>query len=108
MVLMAGFEMPISVVRNYIATAVKLIVQLSRLKGGARKVMRVSEIVGLKKRRIYVVRDVFGFRQTGVKDGRAIGEFYATGYAPKLLERLHAAGADLPKEMFVERSFPGE
>jgi pilus assembly protein CpaF len=105
---MAGFEMPLAVVRNYVATAIKLVVQLARLKGGARKVVRVSEIVGLKKRRIYVVRDVFGFKQTGVKDGRAVGEFYATGYAPKLLDKLHAAGADLPKEMFVERTFPGE
>ncbi len=108
MVLMAGFEMPLSVVRNYVATAIKLIVQVARLKGGARKVVRVSEIVGLKKRRVYVVRDVFGFRQTGIREGRATGEFFATGYAPKLLERLHSAGTDLPKEMFAERSFPGE
>lgn len=108
MVLMAGFEMPLSVVRNYVATAIKLVVQLARLKGGARKVIRVSEIVGLRKRRSYVVRDVFGFRQTGVREGRAIGEFYATGHAPKILERLHSAGADLPKEMFAERTFPGE
>lgn len=108
MVLMAGFEMPIGVVRNYVSTAIRLIVHLARLKGGSRKVVRVSEIIGLRKRRIYVVRDIFGFRQLGIRDGRAFGEFYATGYVPKLLERLHASGTDLPKEMFTERNFPTE
>lgn len=108
MVLMAGFEMPVTVVRNYVATAIRLIVHMARLKGGARKVVKVSEIVGLKKRRYYVVRDIFGFRQLGVRDGRAVGEFYATGNAPKMLDRLHAAGTDLPKEMFTERNFPAQ
>src|SRR4051812_27532619 len=61
MVTMAGFEMPLLVIRNYIASAVRVIVQLARLKGGARKVVRVSEIVGLKKRKHYVVRDLFVF-----------------------------------------------
>src|SRR5262249_55290459 len=70
MVLMAGFEMPMPVIRHYISTAIKLVVQLARLKGGARKVMRISEIIGLKKGR-YRVRDIFGFEQTGVEDGRA-------------------------------------
>jgi pilus assembly protein CpaF len=108
MVLMAGFEMPLPVVRNYIASAIRLVIQLARLKGGARKVVRVSEIVGIKKGRTYVVKDIFGFKQTGVVDGRAVGEFYATGYAPKLLERFHASGVDVPKEFFIERTFAGE
>jgi pilus assembly protein CpaF len=108
MVLMAGFEMPLPVVRNYIASAIRLVVQLARLKGGARKVVRVSEVVGLRKRRYYVVRDIFGYRQQGVRDGRAFGEFYATGVAPGVLERLHAAGNDLAGELFAERTFPGE
>src|SRR5207248_2212120 len=61
MVTMAGFEMPLPVIRNYTATALRLVVHVSRLKGGARKVTRVSELVGLRKRRHYVVRDIFGF-----------------------------------------------
>jgi len=108
MVLMAGFEMPLPVVRNYIASAIRLVVHLARLKGGARKVVRVSEIVGLRKRRYYVVRDIFGYRQLGVRDGRAFGEFHATGVAPGLLERFHAAGNDLAGELFAARTFPGE
>jgi pilus assembly protein CpaF len=106
MVLMAGFEMPLPVIRNYIASAVRIVIHLARLKGGPRKVMRVSEVIGLKKRRYYVVRDLFGFRQTGVHDGLAVGEFYCTGLTPACLPRLHASGIDLPPELFRERVLP--
>ena len=102
MVMLAGFEMPVPVIRHYIATAITLVVQLSRLKGGARRVMRISEICGTEPAP-YAVHDIFGFRQTGVRDGRAVGEFFATGYVPKLLERLHASGIDLPPALFAER-----
>jgi pilus assembly protein CpaF len=104
MVTMAGFEMPVAVVRHYIASALRVVVQLARLKGGARRVMRVSEIIGLKRHRYYVVRDLFGFRQTGVHDDAAVGEFYATGYVPACLDRLHAAGIDLSPDLFTERT----
>jgi pilus assembly protein CpaF len=106
MVTMAGFEMPLAVIRNYIATAVRLVVHVSRLKGGARRLTRISEIVGLKGRKHYLVRDVFGFRQTAVRGGRAVGEFYATGYVPRFLPRLQAAGVELPAELFAERVLP--
>jgi len=102
MVMMAGFELPVPVIRQYVASAISLIVQLSRLKGGARRVMRVSEIVGLKGRR-YVVRDIFRFEQTGIRGGAAVGEFRATGYVPRCLTRLKAAGQDLPPDLFTER-----
>ena len=103
MVTMAGFEMPLAVIRNYVASAIRLVVQVARLKGGARRVVRVSEIVGLRKRRYYQLRDLFGFRQTGLVNGKAVGEFYATGKLPRCLSRLHALGIDLPPEMFAER-----
>jgi pilus assembly protein CpaF len=102
MVTMAGFDLPLGVIRQYIASAITLVIHLSRLKGGPRKVMRVSEIVGLK-RRSYVVRDLFGYRQTGVRNGVAVGEFYATGKVPSFLPRLKAAGLELPPELFTER-----
>jgi pilus assembly protein CpaF len=103
MVSMAGFEMPVSVIRNYVASAITVLVHLGRLKGGARKVLRISELLGLRKRRSYVVRDVFIFEQTGIKDGMAVGAFHASGYAPRFLSRLHAAGIDLPPELFEKR-----
>ncbi len=102
MVMMAGFDMPVPVIRQYIGSAITLVIQLSRLKGGPRRVMRVSEIVAVKGKR-YLVKDIFGFRQTGVRRGVAVGEFFATGYVPRLLTRLSASGIDLPPELFAER-----
>ena len=66
----------------------------------------ISEIVGVKRRH-YLVRDIFGFRQQGVRDGVAFGEFYATGHVPRFLERLTAAGIELPGELFQERRIEG-
>jgi pilus assembly protein CpaF len=103
MVTMAGFDMPLPVIRHYISGALRLVVHLSRLKGGARKVMRISEIRGLRQGRSYVVRDLFGFRQTGIRDGCAVGEFYATGKPPSFLPRLQVSGIELPPDLFAER-----
>jgi pilus assembly protein CpaF len=102
MVTMAGFEMPLPVIRSYVGSAIRLIVQIARLKGGARKIVRISEIAGLRKRRYYLVRDLFGFRQTGVVNGHAVGEFYATGIVPRCLPRIQAAGIPLPPDLFQE------
>ncbi len=105
MVAMAGFELPIPVVRQYIASGLSLVVHLARLKGGIRRVMRVSEIVGLRDGGLQQ-EDIFGFEQTGVDDtGVAQGEFYVTGYRPLCLGRLRAAGIRLPDEMFDKRRF---
>jgi pilus assembly protein CpaF len=106
MVTMAGFEVPLAVIRNYVASALRLLVHVTRLKGGARKVSRISEIVGLKRGRRYVVRDLFEFRQTAVFDGRAVGRFHATGHVPGFLERLHTYGIDLPEALFAARVLP--
>lgn len=103
MVAMAGFGLPISVVRQYIASGIKLIVQLARLRGGPRKVMQIAELVGLENGE-FVVREIFGFEQTGVsEEKRAMGDFYVSGYEPTLLTRIHAAGIDMPSAMFAAR-----
>src|SRR6184192_2367859 len=64
MVTMAGFDVPLPVIRKYVSSAICLLVHVSRLKGGGRKVSRISEIVGLGKGRRYVVQDLFEYRQT--------------------------------------------
>ena len=103
MVAMTGIELPINVIRQYTAAGINLVVHGSRLKGGPRRIMQVSEIVGIKDGQ-YVLQDVFGFEQTGVDaEGTAVGEFYATGYKPKCLNRLKAAGVHLPDDMFAAR-----
>jgi len=103
MVAMSGFELPIPVVRQYIAAGISLVVHLARLKGGVRRVMQVSEIVGVREGGFHI-EDIFGFEQTGVDElGVAQGEFFFTGYRPLCLARLRAAGLRLPDEMFDKR-----
>jgi len=100
MVAMAGFDLPVSVVRQYISAGIRLIVHVSRLKGGARKVVRVSEISGVHNGD-FEVRDIFGFRQTGLdNNGAAVGEFYASGYQPQCLTRFESAGVFVSPSMF--------
>lgn len=106
MIAMSGFELPIGVVRQYIASGISLVVHLARLKGGVRRVMRVSEIVGVRDGGFHL-EDIFGFEQTGVDElGIAQGEFYFTGYRPMCLGRLRASGIRLPDELFDRRRIP--
>jgi pilus assembly protein CpaF len=103
MVGMAGFDLPIWIIRRQIASAIQIVVQASRLIGGARKIIKVSEITGMEGD-VISMHDLFVFKQTGVDDdGVAQGYFNATGIRPKLLEKLEAAGIRLPVEMFERR-----
>jgi pilus assembly protein CpaF len=105
MVAMTGLELPVLVVRQYIAAGIRLVVHLARLQGGARKILRISEVVGIEGG-AYRIEDIFGYRQTGVDDeGNAVGEFYATGYRPACLERLRTSGAPLSDAWFSQRAF---
>jgi pilus assembly protein CpaF len=100
MVAMSGFELPVKVVREYVASGIKLLVHLSRLKGGVRRVMRVTEIVSANNGE-YQLQDVFGFRQQGLDlEGRAVGEFYATGYRPQCVGRFEDAGVRVSDALF--------
>ncbi len=103
MVSLTGLELPLSVVRQYITMGIRLVVHLARLKGGARRVMRVAELVGLKDGQ-YDVRDVFTFESRGVDEkGVLQGRFLATGYRPGCLDRIRMAGYALPDELFEAR-----
>jgi len=107
MVAMTGFELPVHVVRQYIAAGIKLVVQLARLKGGPRRVTRVSEIVEVKNGE-YRLEDIYGFEQVGIDaNGNAVGEFFATGYKPACLKRLQAAGLKVSEDMFKQRRIGG-
>jgi len=103
MVGMAGFELPIWVIRRQIASAIHIVVQASRLLGGARKVVKVSEVTGVEGDNI-AMHDLFVFQQTGVdSERRAVGCFQSTGIRPKCLERLKNLGVDVPPAMFERR-----
>jgi len=107
MVMMAGFELPVPVIRQYVRGAITLIVQLSRLKGGARRMMRLCEVTGLRDGR-YLVRDLFRFQQQGVREGRAFGQFTACGKPPRCLQQIRAAGINLPDALFARRILNGQ
>ena len=104
MVSMAGFELPVSVVRRYIASAITLLVHVARLKGGVRRVTRITEVAGLENGE-YRLRDLFGFRQTAVDEqGLSQGAFFATGERPAFCRRLEEGGITVPENLFEQRT----
>lgn len=103
MIMMAGFEMPLKAMRTQIASAIDLIVQATRLQGGPRKIIYISEVVGMEQDTI-VMQDIYRFDKMGVdENGRAHGKFVATGVRPSFMSRLEAAGVRLPSSAFRER-----
>ncbi|MCZ2126757.1 MAG: CpaF family protein [Anaerolineales bacterium] len=100
LVLMAGMELPLKVVRTQISSAIDLIIQQTRLKDGKRKVTAVTEVAGMEGD-IVVLTDIFKFNQTGVQDGQVLGEMQPTGIRPNFTPRLEAAGFKLGAEVFM-------
>ncbi|HIK96121.1 MAG TPA: hypothetical protein EYG03_29605 [Planctomycetes bacterium] len=104
---MSGIDLPLSVVRKQIASAVHLIIQASRLQGGSRKVTYITEIVGMEQDTI-VMQDIFMFVQEGIDgDGKATGHFQATGVRPKCIEHMEQSGVRLPPSIFTQRQLRG-
>jgi len=100
LVLMAGMELPIKIVRQQISSAVDVIVQVSRLRDGTRKLTAITEVAGMEGD-VVVLSDIFKFNQTGVdKDGKIIGQVKPTGIRPLFGPRLEAAGFKLGAEIF--------
>ena len=100
MVLMAGFELPVAVIREQMASALHVIVHLNRLVDGTRKVVQLTEVSGMEGN-LVTLQDIFIYRQTGIDpQGRVLGELRATGIRPKFADRLHAFGMDLSEDIF--------
>jgi pilus assembly protein CpaF len=100
MVLMAGMELPLKVIRQQVASAVDLIVHQSRLKNGPRKITAISEVAGMEGDTI-VMTDIFKYEQTGLTpEGDVVGNFKPTGIRPMFSSRLEAVGYKLSAELF--------
>ena len=100
MAMMANLNLPEKAVRRQIASAVQLIVQISRMADGSRRITYLSEITGMEED-IVSMQDVFVFEKHGVSpDGRTIGAFTATGIRPKFADRLKASGINVPASWF--------
>ncbi len=111
MVLMAGVDLPLRSIREQIASAVDLIVHTARLKDGSRKVVAITEVYGIADDQI-LLQDVFVFQQTGVRDGRVVGQLKPTGIRPTFMGRFKASGIQLPPGEFgipaFDPSHPGQ
>jgi pilus assembly protein CpaF len=100
MVAMASLNIPDTAIRRQIASAIDVVVQISRQSDGGRKVISLAEITGMEGG-VVSMQDIFVFRKLGVKDnGEVIGEFMPTGIRPKFGEKLSVSGIQLPISMF--------
>ena len=100
MVAMASLQLPERAVRQQIASAVDLIVQISRLSDGTRRVTAIAELTGMEND-VITMQDIFVFERTGVSsNGKVLGRFRATGIRPKCSDLLAAAGRPLTAGMF--------
>jgi pilus assembly protein CpaF len=106
MVAMCNLNLPEVATRRQIASAIDVVVQVSRLSDGTRKVMSIAEITGMEAE-IISMQEIFAFKKTGLADtGAVLGEFMATGIRPRLAERLAASGVNLPPSMFELARLP--
>jgi pilus assembly protein CpaF len=97
---MAGAELPSRAIREQISSAINVIVQQSRLRDGQRKVIAISEVIGLHGDQIKT-QDIFVFKQTGVgEDGRVQGYFTPTGIIPKYFDHMQSSGEGVSKDLF--------
>ncbi|RJP84607.1 MAG: pilus assembly protein TadA [Desulfobacteraceae bacterium] len=99
LVMYAGFELPIKAIKDQIVGAIDLIVQVSRFKDGSRKVIQISEVDGMQGD-VISLGDVFVYKQRGEEKERVMGEFAATGYVPRCIERFSERGLHIPREVF--------
>jgi len=100
MVAMANFNIQEKAVRQQIASAISIIVQISRMSDGTRRVINISEITGMEAETISM-QEIFAFTRRGVApNGRVVGSFKPSGIRPKFMEKLRVAGIMLPQEIF--------
>ncbi len=102
MVSMANLNLPEKVVRQQIVSAIDVVIQVNRLSDGTRKVMTISEVVGMESD-IITMQDIFVFDKQGVApNGAVLGDYRATGIRPRFADRLEENGIQLPSEMFAQ------
>jgi len=102
MIQMTGMRLSDRAMRQQVASAINLVVQVARLSDGSRRVTSISEITGMEGETI-TMQEIFMYERTGVdKDGQVLGRFRPTGIRPRFTERLKACGMQLPRVFFEE------
>jgi pilus assembly protein CpaF len=103
MIAMASLDLPEKAMRQQIASAINLVIQVSRLSDGTRKIMQISEIVGMEGD-VITMQDIFLFEREGIgEDEKVLGHFRATGIRPHCADRLRAYGVDLGALLFMNQ-----
>lgn len=100
MVLMSGFEMPVKAIREQIASALDVVIQQSRLRDGSRKIVSISEVVGMEGDTI-TLQDIFVYRPTGFGPDGTKGAFVPTGIRPNFAEKMADNGVPVKDEWFL-------
>ncbi len=100
MVLMAGMDLPLRAIRQQIAAAVDLIVHVERLRDGSRKIVKVSEVLGMEGETI-LMQDIFQFVEEDFINEKVVGALIPTGIRPKVMDRFKSDQIDLPKNLFT-------
>ncbi|MEN0058713.1 MAG: ATPase, T2SS/T4P/T4SS family [Bdellovibrio sp.] len=99
--MMSGMELPIRAIREQISGAVNLIVQISRLSDGSRKILSITEVAGMQGD-VVTLAEIFRFKETGYNEHRKIqGVFQATGTIPSFIQKLSDKGVIIPREIFA-------
>ena len=101
LVLMAGMDLPLTVVRKQIVSAIDLIVQQARLRDGSRKITHITEVQGLEGDTV-VMQHIFRFEEQGEEDGKVVGRLKPVGIRPSFTDRLAMHGFNLPPTMFMD------
>ena len=102
--LMAGMELPAKAIREQIAGAVNMIVQIGRYSDGSRKIKSVTEVVGMQGE-VVTLQEVFRFKEEGFgRDGKVLGQFQAVGIIPTCIEKFEKKGLKIPRDLFTTKS----
>lgn len=99
MCLMAGMDLPARAIREQVAAAINVIVQLERMQDGSRRISKISEITGMEGE-VVSLSDIFVFQHQGVREGRVVGRTVPTGIRPRFLEQLQQHNITLPPQVF--------
>jgi len=99
MVLMSGMDLPHRAIREQVAAAIDMIVQLSRMRDGSRRVTSITEVQGMEGD-VITMADIYKFEQTGYENNKVIGRLRPTGLRPKFMDRIEQAGIHLPPSIF--------
>ncbi len=99
MVLMAGMDLPLRAIREQLASAINLVVHISRLRDHSRKIVQVTEVVGMEGDTV-LMQDIFRFEDEGTRDGKVLGALRPTGMRSKFSEKIQLAGIPLPAQLF--------